>query len=317
VMVQNNRLVQAPFKRPGSVVTLVPSLQFFAASATEIEDTGDWCVTNQGPKAGGGGGVSVVDLKKKAVVKQILGRNLIWGGDYNKADGHVYAVERGDASSNTAMAGSLFRYDLAKGTFTTVIDANTSLGQTTYRLMWIKYDHTDHTLWLGGRNRAYKFDPATRALLRTLPYAASSSLEYGFFNATVFGSRPLRLDTGNLLHGPNGPTGHVTVILSFPHQKAPGASYFLSASLALRPGIQLPGGQFVDLRPDPLFFGVLSGALAPIFRKFQDVLNGNGQATATVQVPSIPALSGLRLFVGGIAVIKSRIVPTNCEGFTL
>ena len=62
---------------------------------------------------------------------------------------------------------------------------------------------------------------------------------------------------------------------------------------------------------------MISGALSPLFRSFLGTLTTNGHATAQVLIPPDPNLRGIRLFVGGVAVINGQLVPTNCEGFTI
>jgi len=130
--------------------------------------------------------------------------------------------------------------------------------------------------------------------------------------ATQYGNRPLTLDSRQATPG-----GTVTITLNFPHSRAPGSLYLLSASFSLRPGLPLPGGTVLDLAPDALFGTVVSGALGSLFRNFQGFLTPTGQATARVLIPADPNLKGFRLFVGGVAVVQGQIVPTNCEGFTI
>jgi hypothetical protein len=107
------------------------------------------------------------------------------------------------------------------------------------------------------------------------------------------------------LCGLTGPTpgGRYTMLVSSPTE--PGVAYVVALSAAPRPGIPLPGGRRIQLVPDALFFQSLTNA--GIFRGFQGVLNGQGEAQATVNVPRIPGLRGFRFFASAVTLVQGRV----------
>lgn len=83
-----------------------------------------------------------------------------------------------------------------------------------------------------------------------------------------------------------------------------GASYAMAASFGTAPGIPVGGGRVVPLQPDALF--AASRALPSVFQNFTGVLDGQGQAVATVRVPATPALRGLSFFVAAVVLDPSQ-----------
>lgn len=140
-----------------------------------------------------------------------------------------------------------------------------------------------------------------------------------------------------LVFGGLGPTGGQTpnfdtwmlldrVMTSNPATVSPGQSvtlawnvpseanrpYATAASLGIVPGIPLLDGRVVPLNLDAMFvWSFLSQA--PPFLRFAGVLDGTGRATAIVQVPADPRLSGIRFFVGGVTVTGSAIARISNE----
>ncbi len=101
--------------------------------------------------------------------------------------------------------------------------------------------------------------------------------------------------------------------VSFPGSS--GVPYVAATSFSMGPGIPVPGGT-VRLGVDALF--LLSLSNAGIFSGFQGTLNALGEATATLAIPSIAGLSGLRVFASAVAVPSAgplRIAETI--GFTI
>ncbi len=99
-------------------------------------------------------------------------------------------------------------------------------------------------------------------------------------------------------------TGPVTIGSSHPVRLSvptrPGASYAMAASLGTAPGIPVGAGRTVPLAPDALF--AASRALPAVFQNFTGVLDGRGQAVATIRVPATPALRGLSFFVAAVVL---------------
>ncbi len=66
-------------------------------------------------------------------------------------------------------------------------------------------------------------------------------------------------------------------------------------------GIPLPGVGTIPLAPDSLFFLSITNVLPSVFQNFQGTLNINGEATATLNTPNIPAILGIGFNVAAIA----------------
>jgi hypothetical protein len=79
--------------------------------------------------------------------------------------------------------------------------------------------------------------------------------------------------------------------LSFPADS--GRPYLGAASLSVRPGLQA-GRHWIPLNPDPLL--LLSLQAGQIFEGFTGTLDAAGRAQATVRIPPIEGLRGLRVF---------------------
>jgi hypothetical protein len=96
------------------------------------------------------------------------------------------------------------------------------------------------------------------------------------------------------------------------------AAYFLAASGGLRPGVPI-NGQYLNLRPDPMFLLSASNVLPTIFEKFQGYLDTGGGTTAYLNIPNIPALKGNRIYVGGLVIPAhgQAMIVSNCEGLTI
>lgn len=136
-----------------------------------------------------------------------------------------------------------------------------------------------------------RFDATTRTF-RTL-------IQNQFYpqGATVVGIRHLC--------GLTGPTpgGVYWMLVSSPTE--PGAAYVVAVSAAPRPGITLPGGRQIHLLPDALFFRSLTNT--GIFSGFQGVLNGQGEAYATVNIPRFAGLRGFRFFASAVTVVNGQV----------
>lgn len=130
---------------------------------------------------------------------------------------------------------------------------------------------------------------------------------------TLYGSRPI---SG---FGVARPGGRYDLRVSYPN--AIGRSYAIVLSLAgTGPGIRLPGGRFVGLTPDALFFHTASiGDLPGVTTGLRGVLGAAGGAQATVRIPTA-APPGTRVFA--TVVLVDPTAPTgirtgNTWGFTV
>jgi len=291
----------------GNLTTLVAGIASLSLSHQEIEDTGNVVAAFQSTSPDGG--VAELDPVNGVVVKTLKGLGFTNTVDFLKGNGKVYATEFAAPGQPSAAAGSLFEIDVGAGKISSLIDATQSVGAQVDRLNWLECTR-DHCLLLGARHKIFRYDVTAGKIVQTWTFEADRLR--AVTGATVYGNRPLLLDTA----GRARPGGTVGVQLSFPHARAPGAYYFLAGSLGLRPGIRI-GGDWLDLQFDLFFFISLNGLAPAIFQGFQGKLDGGGAARAAVAVPALPALDGLRVFVGGVALIDSRFVVTNVEGFTI
>jgi hypothetical protein len=80
-----------------------------------------------------------------------------------------------------------------------------------------------------------------------------------------------------------------------------GLGYLLLASDATAPGIALPGGGLLPLRPGFLVTASLDPG-NPFFGNFLGTLDGSGRAAAWVDVPYLPPLVGLQVFFSGLTM---------------
>ena len=76
-----------------------------------------------------------------------------------------------------------------------------------------------------------------------------------------------------------------------------GKPYVMAASFSTRPGIKL-GTRVIPLAADALFGA--SQSLPAVFQGFQGYLNAQGRAVGVIQVPALPALKGLSVYVAGV-----------------
>jgi hypothetical protein len=82
---------------------------------------------------------------------------------------------------------------------------------------------------------------------------------------------------------------------------SPGRPFLLAAALATAPGIPLPGGHVLPLQPDPVFqLSLIPGN--GVFHGFLGALDASGQGQASVILPRLTSLIGLRLYLGGVVL---------------
>jgi hypothetical protein len=84
--------------------------------------------------------------------------------------------------------------------------------------------------------------------------------------------------------------------LSIPSEA--GQGYFAAAALGTLQGIPIGKLRRIPLDPDPLFF--LSMQVPAIFSGFQGILDTWGRASPAVNVPAIPQLAGIRIFLAAV-----------------
>jgi len=86
------------------------------------------------------------------------------------------------------------------------------------------------------------------------------------------------------------------------HPQYAGRTCQFGMALSSTPGIPIPGVGTVPLNPDALLLLSTSGQAPQVFQRFQSVLDSNGEATATIDLPPDPALAGLAFSTGAVFV---------------
>jgi hypothetical protein len=146
----------------------------------------------------------------------------------------------------------------------------------------------------GAGSLLFRYD-ATSNVITTTYTMNHASASFGG-SVAIAGSRHL----ASL--GPAGPGQTIRLRVSSLNEA--GRTYVTALSFGFRPGIKI-GGRTVFLNPDPLFFtSILGGG---IFSNLAGVLDRNGEAFPTIQVPNIPGLSGQRIYAAAITVVPSTI----------
>ncbi|MBN2491329.1 MAG: hypothetical protein JXQ29_10830 [Planctomycetes bacterium] len=91
-----------------------------------------------------------------------------------------------------------------------------------------------------------------------------------------------------------------------------GASYVIAASLGQGPGIHLGPSCVVHLAQDGLFFVSLLGG--GLFSNYTGIVPASGNFSATLNVPNIPALTGICVYHAGVLVGSGSILGcTNTD----
>ena len=107
--------------------------------------------------------------------------------------------------------------------------------------------------------------------------------------------------------------GSATLQLDYPEQQ--GRGYIMATSMGNSPGLTLPGGEFMPLNPDGLFF--LSWSTPSVFQNFIGGLDAFGRATARFIVPSITQLRGIRFYFGYATVDGSSNFAATSNGVSI
>ncbi len=92
----------------------------------------------------------------------------------------------------------------------------------------------------------------------------------------------------------------------------PNAAYQVATSLG-NSGIALPSGAIVPLSLDQLFFASVSGNLPTVFQGYTGVMDSNGDASASLQLPPIPALTGITLFTSFMNLAGTTFLNVSNE----
>ena len=154
----------------------------------------------------------------------------------------------------------------------------------------------------------YRFDARTSTLTTFVTFPGS--YRAAPLAATVAGSRHL-CGGGGVEAQPGKP---FPLMVSSPNE--PGATYVIACSFSFGPGIPLTHGRKVYLSPDPLFYYSLQNT--GIFRDFQGVLGGTGEAIGVLQIPNVPQLSGFRFYAAAVTVNQNQIsVISDTVGVTI
>jgi len=106
-----------------------------------------------------------------------------------------------------------------------------------------------------------------------------------------------------------------TVQLNLDVPGRPGDLYILRCAFNRSPGFLLPAVGTVPLNPDDLF--ILSGAVPSIFRNFGGVLDKNGMAFASIAIPNVPTLRGLRFYAAFVAANPQSLFISNSMSLTI
>lgn len=96
--------------------------------------------------------------------------------------------------------------------------------------------------------------------------------------------------------------------LSFPNAGGKGYAVALSVS-GVRPGLPLGDGRWVQIYPDSVTVGTMSGALGFILKNATGFLDSQGRGVATLDLQNFPATAGLRVWA--VAVVLDPSAPRN------
>ncbi len=226
--------------------------------------------------------------------------------------------------SSTPFPGSIVRYSPANGSMTTLLSQSTLISQPT----GIAVDPKSGDLVVARLDAPglLRFDPIRRTLqtLNTmaglnglvvstrntfLVPAGPSVIEFAtdgtVLNTFAFPGKAISsvLEYGSRRIAPSGtglPGTVHTIAVTAPATDA-NRSYYLGASLGVRPPIATFGGEPLNLAADTLLALSIGGGLPGVFQRFAGVLDASGHATAAIAIPaSLPAGLDLPIHVGGI-----------------
>jgi hypothetical protein len=169
----------------------------------------------------------------------------------------------------------------------------------------------DDHLWLSGTAGLLQYDLTGNAVVTLVLHRPPGTFGSGI---EVYGSRRL------VCHQPVTAPRRVTVTLQ---SRKPGDGnqvYQIACSLARRPGIRFPNGEWLDLDAnDPLFLLTVLNGAPTVFQRFYGLTSPQGNATATVNIPGgLPPNLGLTVFVAGVIHDNTRVsTVTNTHWFVV
>jgi len=179
----------------------------------------------------------------------------------------------------------------------------------------------DDILWIanGGavsstlHGQVLKFDLSANAAVTMLPTGVPQN---DFLTGIeVYGSRTLVCNQQS--------PSRVTVKVQSRHPSAgPKTQYVLAASLARRPGLRFPHGEWLDLNTvsDPLFYLSAMDLLPGVFVNFRGMLDvhANNARTIQVNIPKPLQGTGIPVFVAGVLFNGAGVFQvTNTHWFVL
>jgi len=196
----------------------------------------------------------------------------------------------------TKTGSQIWRYDL---TLSTLITPTPTLPMTVTGFGHVTRDPTTGEFLVGGFNQTngsllFRYDATANTITSMVVMKHAAQASFGASVALV-GSRNLSTMK------PAGPGQKLTLRVS--SLNGAGRSYLAALSFGFRPGITV-GGRTIYLNPDALFYFSLSGG---VFQNFVGILDGNGEAFPTVQIPNIPALSGQRIYASAVTVVQNTL----------
>lgn len=226
--------------------------------------------------------------------------------------------------STTPFPGSIVQYSPATGSVTTLLAQSALISRPT----GIGVDPTSGDIVLTRLDTPglLRFD-ARRRTLQTLntmgglnglvvstrntflvpngPNVTEFAPDGTVLNTFAFAGKALAsvLEYGSRRISPSGtgvPGSVHTIAVTAPSTDA-NRSYYLGASLGVRPPVATFGGEPLNIAADPLLALSIGGTLPGVFQQFAGVLDANGRATAAIAIPgSLPAGLNLPVHVGGI-----------------
>ncbi len=149
------------------------------------------------------------------------------------------------------------------------------------------------------------------SVIWNLSVTPSSPSEVVKVTATGTASGLSTVDTAKVRHTLTAPSyvnlgSSATLTASYPERA--GEGYFMAASLGTT-GFFLPGGHFMPLDPDPLFYASLN--MPGIFDGFFGVISPSGHATMRFTVPNLNPLRGFRFHFAYATVVSNLATGTS------
>lgn len=162
---------------------------------------------------------------------------------------------------------------------------------------------------MGGRNRIWKFAPATQDLTlismgepEPTDVAVSMDGNTVYWTCTSAGVILRAVRTGPAPTVTSLPAAMGGTLRNFLHAPAAPGAMYLAASAARIGSVLLPDGRGVGLAMDSLFYGTLLNAGAPQATGYFGVLDSNGMGTTQLVLPNSMAVQGLSIYTAFVTV---------------